>query len=145
MSSDTYGLRLNGVTSVFNEYGSDSILAPLSFDSELLFCRFDQHAAYGGSAFGRALFIVAFALVFFLLVDGYWVWLGLGLMFRVLLVRQVHRHSPSARSQFGTAAQSPRIEATESFVPVVSEVDDCDARWRDQLREPGTTPARLFF
>ena len=96
MSSDTYGLRLNGLTSVFNEYGCDSILAPLSFDSGFLLCRFDQHAAYGGSAFSRALFIVAFALVFFLLVDGYWVWLGLGLMFRVLLVRQVHRHSPSA-------------------------------------------------
>ena len=80
-----------------------------------------------------------------MLVDGYWVWLGLGLMFRVLPVSQVHRHSPSARSQVGIAAQSPRIEATESFVPVVSEVDDCDARWCDQLREPGTTPARLFF
>ena len=66
MSSDTYGLRLNGLISVFHEYGSDSILAPLSFDSGLLFCRSDPNAAYGGSAFGRALFIVSFSLILLL-------------------------------------------------------------------------------
>ena len=53
--------------------------------------------------------------------------------------------SPGSQSHVLGVSEPLRVDASEQSVPGAADPQDGDARWREQLLERGSTPARLFF